>query len=284
MRPSDIRLSGAVPLDPKPNVEAGSSAGPVVDVTEADFATEVVERSRSVPVVLDFWASWCAPCRQLSPVLERLASEAAGQWVLAKIDVDANPGLASAAAVQGIPAVKAVIDGAVVHEFTGAMPEQQVRAWLTDVLSLRRSAAGPAALPSDPALEAADAAMVRGDFNTAITGYREVLSRNPGDPVAKVSLARAELLLRASSYDDRAVRRRAAQAPDDVATATQAADLDLLDGRVEEAFDRLIGLVRRSSGADRDRARSHLLALFDVLDPDDPSLLAARRSLANALF
>src|SRR4051794_4129443 len=151
MDPASIRLPGAVDLGALRPAAGGSAGhdGPtsphVIDVTEATFQTEVVERSRTVPVVLDFWASWCGPCKQLSPILERLAAADGGAWVLAKVDCDTNPRLAQAAGVQGIPAVKAVVDGALVSEFTGAQPEQQVRGWLDQLLAAVRARRGDAA-------------------------------------------------------------------------------------------------------------------------------------------
>jgi putative thioredoxin len=114
-----------------------------VDVTEASFETDVLLKSQTVPVVVDLWADWCAPCRQLGPVLEKLAGEAGGRWVLAKVDVDANPRIAAAFQVQGIPAVKAILAGQIVHEFTGALPEQQVRLWLDQVEEVRAQVLGP---------------------------------------------------------------------------------------------------------------------------------------------
>ena len=145
MRPTDIRLPGAVdlsglrtpaaaPASAAPGPAPGGGAGIVVDVTEATFESEVIERSRSVPVLVDFWADWCGPCKQLSPVLERLAAEAAGTWVLAKIDVDANQRLAAAFQVQSIPSVFAVIAGQPVPLFQGAVPEQQIRPVLDEVM------------------------------------------------------------------------------------------------------------------------------------------------------
>lgn len=191
--------------------QAVAPATAVIDVTEATFGAEVVERSRAVPVVIDLWAEWCAPCRQLGPVLEKLAVEAAGAWVLAKVDVDANPRLAQALQVQGIPAVKAVVNGELVAEFTGALPEAQVRAWLAQLAPAQPAAvesphlADEAAPPEEPELDAAE-------------------------------------------------------------------------------VDRLLDVVRRTSGAERDEAREALLTVLAAARPDDPAVLAARRALSSALY
>jgi putative thioredoxin len=278
MKPTEFTVPGAAPARPSH----------VVDVTEATFAAEVVERSKQVPVVIDLWASWCAPCRQLGPVLEKLAAEGNGSWVLAKVDVDANPRIAEALQVQGIPAVKAVVDGQLVDEFTGALPEAQVRQWL-DRLGVGASGgaaagAGPESPPGDERLARAVAAERSGDLDAALAAYREVLAEAPADPDAKAGVARVELVRRARSVDEAALTARAAAAPDDVDAAGALADLDVVRGRPREAFARLLDVVRRTSGDERDAARERLVGLFDVLPADDPAVVSARRDLANALF
>jgi putative thioredoxin len=299
---------GAVDLSSLARPATAPTAGPatgdgtasfVVDVTEADFQDRVIEMSMTVPVVIDFWADWCGPCKQLSPVLERLAAADGGRWLLAKVDVDAQPRLGQAFQVQGIPAVFAVVKGQPVPLFQGALPEAQVRQYLDELLKLAESHGVTGRVPGEVAPEVAPAdeepagdprydeaydAIERGDLDAAAAAYRSLLDSTPGDVDAQAGLGQVELLRRTQSLDERAVRAAAADRPDDVEAQCQAADLDLLGGHVEDAFDRLVELVRRTSGAERDRARTHLVGLFDLVGNQDDRVAAARTALANALF
>lgn len=276
---------------------AGGAGAVVVDVTEADFQAVVLETSMTVPVVIDFWADWCGPCKQLSPVLERLAVEDGGRWLLAKIDVDNNQQLGQAFQVQGIPAVFAVMKGQPIPLFQGALPEAQVRQYIDELLRVAeangvtgRLAVGEQPGPveeepaTDPRYDEAYDAIERGDLDAAAAAYGALLAASPGDVDAKAGLGQVELLRRTQSLDERAVRQAAAERPDDVQAQIEAADLDLLGGHVEDAFARLTDLVRRVEGDDRDRARTHLVELFELVGNHDERVSKARTALANALF
>ncbi|MEV4493078.1 tetratricopeptide repeat protein [Micromonospora coxensis] len=286
-------LRSTPPANPRPTTPAqagpptGLPGGPaggavtVIDVTEATFQSEVLERSLSTPVVVDFWAEWCEPCKQLSPVLERLAVEGGGAWVLAKVDVDANPRIAQMFRVQGIPMVYAVVGGQPVDAFSGVVPEAQLRQWLQAVLK----AGGVAvAEPEDPRLDEADDALMSGDLEAAERAYRKILAESPADAAAEAGLAQVGLARRVAGADPQAALTVAAQAPDDVAAQLLAADIEVLSGMAEQAYARLVGLVRRTAGEDREKVRQHLVSLFTIAGPDDPAVASARRALASALF
>ncbi|THA73531.1 tetratricopeptide repeat protein [Streptomyces sp. A0592] len=289
---------------------AGPAAGAVppsalvFDVDEAGFERDVLQLSAEVPVVLDFWAEWCQPCKQLSPLLERLTVEANGRLVLAKVDVDANQMLMQQFQIQGIPAVFAVVAGQVLPLFQGVAPEQQIRDTLAQLVQVAEerfgiigievdaSAEGAAesapveapAGPYDALLEAAVVALDAGDLGGAVQAYKNVLADDPGNTEAKLGLAQAELLARVQHMNPQEVRTAAAENPRDPAAQIAAADLDLVGGHVEDAFGRLVDTVKVTFGDDRDAVRLRLLELFEVIGADDPRVTAARTALARVLF
>jgi putative thioredoxin len=283
---------------------AGASPA-VIEVNERDFQAQVLERSKTTPVVVDFWAPWCGPCRTLGPTLERLAGEAKGEWVLAKVNVDNNQRLSQSFRVQGIPAVKAFRDGKVVDEFAGALPESQVRAWLKRVV--------PAASDS---LVAAAAAMEQHNPSEAAARYRLALGEDPDNTAALFSLGRllvsqgdpegVEALRQVPSGAPQYSRARAwltladffeqagDQAPgwlsqlgadtqDDSESRYRLAAHMAREGRFADAISQLLAIVERDRAFRDDAARKTLLALFEALG-DDPLVANGRRRLANALF
>ena len=308
---SPMSLRGAVDLSSlaKPPAAAGGASGPstsvpgvVFDSTDATFVQDVVERSKTVPVLVDLWADWCGPCKQLSPILEKVVGEQGGRLLLAKVDVDANPQISQLFQVQSIPAVFVVLGGRPFPLFQGALPEAHVRQYVDQVLQAAQQAgvtgraevaadgeepeesAEPAEEPLPPHHQAAYDAIDAGDYAAAITAYEAALNESPADEMARVGLAQVKLLQRTADADPQAARAAAAADPTDVAAQILVADLDLLGGHVDDAFSRLVDTVRVTSGSDRDAVRSHLVELFEVVGSDDPRVAAGRIALANALF
>lgn len=294
--PGGLPLRGAVDLaalatqreaEQRRDSAMGSApAGVVIDVTEATFPSEVLERSQTVPVVLDLWATWCGPCKTLSPILESLAAEYAGRFVLAKVDVDAEQRIAAAFQVQSIPSVFAVLGGQPVPLFQGALPEPQVRAYIDELLRVagENGITGSVAAtpepepdanpeveeqPDDPRFAAAYDAIEAGDWAAAAEAYRAVLTEHPGDADAIAGIALCEIQVRLDAGLE--------------AGALRDADLAAAAGDWATAFAALLAQVKATTGDERDIARERLLSFFAVAG-DDPAVPAARLALSNALF
>ena len=278
---------------------ANAPSGVVIDANENDFQQKVIDASNQVPVVVDLWAEWCGPCKQLSPVLEKIAAEFNGKFILAKVDIDKNPNIAAAFQVQSIPAVFAIIAGSAAPLFQGAMPESQVRQVLTEVIRIANEQGVNGTVnqveeeveqenqveepKTDPKLEAAFNAIEKGDFAQAKNIYQEMLNQNPKDENAIAGLAQVGLLERSATLNENEIRKNASDKKN-IDAQLELADLELMKGNPEAGFNVLINAIRITSGQDRDKLRERLLELFVVVGDSDPHVLKARRDLASALF
>ena len=265
--------------------------GLVFDVDESTF-TSLVAISDRVPVVIDLWAEWCEPCKQLSPVLERVVTSYGGRLVLAKVDVDANPRLQQAFGVQSIPTVVALIKGQPVPLFQSALPEPQVQAYFDELLKLagENGVTGYAAVggaesePAGPAHPEAEEALATGDFDTAESLFKAALANSPADEEAKFGLARAGLGRRLIDQEPADLIAAAEADPQDVEAAKAVADAEIVSGNADSAFNRLISLIRTTAGDEKESLRLRVLDLFEVLGADDPAVTKARTALMRALF
>ncbi|HEY2835659.1 MAG TPA: thioredoxin [Rhizomicrobium sp.] len=307
---------------PAQSAEQSGAASPYIkDSGLATFAADVLEASRETPVIVDFWAPWCGPCKQLGPVLESAVADAAGSVRLVKVNIDENPEIAQQLRIQSIPTVYAFKDGQPVDGFMGALPESQIKAFVAGLLGGGSGHGHGGAEHAEEVLAMAAEAFAAGDIGAAAQAFGHVLQDDPGNPKAVAGLAACYLksgdlerakatlqLVRPDAASDEAIRaveaelklhESATQAPRgeiEVLRAKLAADagdhqarFDLaqaLDagGDREAALDELLEIVRRDRKWNDDAARKHIVTLFEAMGPTDPRTLAARRKLSTLLF
>jgi putative thioredoxin len=305
-RPGAIDLSGLKRPAPTPP-PAGGGAAPAggssysVELSEENFQA-TIEASMTAPVLLVFYSPTRMPeSVQLADDIATLAGEFEGRFLAGLVDIDAVPAIAQAMQIPSVPLVVAVLDGRPAPLFQDVLPIDELRTALTQVMQQLttqgvtgrhqpRSAAPVTEGEEgdepgfDPRYAAAQEALGDGDIDRAVAEYQKLVDANPADAEAAAGLAMAKLLQRTQGVDLNEARAAAAAAPDDVDAQTMVADLDMLGGHVEDAFARLIELVRRTSGDERNQAREHLIGLFSAVGNDDPRVLKGRQSLASALF
>ncbi|APE36677.1 co-chaperone YbbN [Nocardia mangyaensis] len=286
-------MSGAVDLSAlkqPPAASGGAAAAPGNHtVTEADFESKVIRRSMQVPVVVALYSQRSPGSVELVRTLERLNAGDGGSWDLATIEAEPNMNIVQALRVQGIPTVIAVAGGQPLADFEGAQPEPQVRQWLDAVIDATAgklegdASAQPEPEVEDPRFVAAEDALSEGDITGAEAAYEAILAEEPANEEAKAALRQLRFLTRAQQIDPAVVATADAD-PANLDAALDAADVELLEQRPEAAFDRIIAIVKRTAGDDRTRARTRLLELFELFDPAEPFVIAARRKLATALY
>ncbi|MCT7662139.1 tetratricopeptide repeat protein [Mycobacterium deserti] len=290
--PAAASIAGAVDLSAlkqRASAPAEGAAAPAgVEVTEANLEAEVLVRSNEVPVVVLLWSPRSEASIQLGNALAEFAAADNGKWSLTTVNVDTVPRVAQMFGVQAIPTVVALAAGQPLSSFQGVQPPAELRRWVDSLLNatagkLSGGADGEEAEQVDPEVAQARAHLDAGDFDAALTAYQAILDANPGHAEAKGAVRQITFLQRATSRAPGAVIAADA-APDDIETAFAAADVDILQQNVGAAFDRLIGLVKRTSGDDRTKVRTRLIELFELFDPADPEVIAGRRNLANALY
>ena len=267
----------------------------IVDATDSTFS-DYIELSKTVPVIVDLWSTRSEPAQQLTPILERVVAEYAGRMVLVKVDVDANPQLAQAFQAQSIPTIVALIGGKTAPLFQGALPEAQVREVLAQVLDVAAQngvtgtfdasseSTAPAEAPLSPEHQDAFDAIERGDYAAATAAYEKALANDPTDTLAEAGLAQVGLLARLAGTDAGAIRAAAGANATDTAAALAVADLDVVGGHVDDAFDRLLALFPLVDEDAKNDIRLRLLELFEVVGVADPRVVSARLRLTNLLF
>jgi putative thioredoxin len=299
-RPGAIDLSALKQPAARPAPAQGAGTGSyVVDVDESTFQSVALEASMSYVVVLSLWSSRSPQSAPFNDLLGSVVNSYGGQILLARVDVDTNPQIAQALQVQGVPYVAGLVKGQPVPLFQGTVDEAEMRRYFDELVRIaaengvtgraqpvgeQPADAAEVEEPEDPRFAAAEEAFMASDFATAVAEYEKLRVQYPADVEVAERLARVKWLSRTKDADLQAARAAAADRPDDIDAQMLVADLDISGGHVEDAFDRLISLVRSTTGDDRERIRERLLELFTVVGIADPAVMTARRALATALF
>jgi putative thioredoxin len=295
----DLGQAASAPADgaqAQPQSGAGQSGGYRRDIETVEQFQAVAEQSASVPVVLVLWAAYSEQSRTFVDQVAEQIDQRAGRLVLGAVDIEKLPQIAEALQAQSVPTTVAMIGGRPVPIGQSAIPDEQLSSLLDELLQLaeQNGVTGTAepssgqdeeqAKPLPPLHQEAVDKLEAGDLDGAKASYEQALKENPGDHEAKLALAQVELLRRVTAMDAAAVRQAAAQDQQDIAAQLDVADLDVSGGHVEDAFTRLLQLVRRTAGEQRETVRQRLVELFDVVGSEDPRVVAARGQLMRALF
>jgi putative thioredoxin len=289
----DLSVLGGSPARSGPSRAAGAF---VADATEQNFQQSVIDASMRYVVVLSLWSQRSPQSVEFNDLLATVVDSYGGQAMLVRVDVDAQPAIAQAIGAQSVPLVLGLVMGQPMPLFQSTADETQVRSVIDQLFQVAiqngvtgraqpsgqpASSAGPAA---DPRFADAEAALAANDVDAAIAEYERLAANQPGDAQIRERLAGAQVLKRTSGADLKLAREAAAAHPEDVDAQLLVADLDVSGGHADDAFGRLLDVIRRTAGDDRERVRVRLLELFTVVGADDPRVAGARRALATALF
>ena len=257
-------------------------------VTQENLVSDFVAKSKELVVILLAWSARSAQAKEILETLGKLETADKNAWLLGVVDVDTQPQVAQALQIKSVPVAIAIIGEQLLPLFESVPPADQVRLVINKLLELAAQKGvgsapeGPTEIPMEAEEQAAYAAMEKGDYKAAKLSYEAWLKRKPNEQVAVVGLAQVNLMLRIDGLDPVLTLKNAKA--DDVTSQMMCADIEIATGNYEAAFERLLNAVRGMAGDDRDRAKAHLITLFNLVDPTDPRLVKARGQLASALF
>ena len=270
----------------KPTADQLPTVG--IAVTQENLVSEFVTKSKEKVVVLLAWSARSTQSKEILETLGKLEKADNNAWLLGTVDVDSQPQVAQALQIKSVPVAIAIIAEQLLPLFESVPPADQVRLVINKLLELASqkgvgsAPAGPTEIPMEPEEEAAYAAMEKGDYKAAKLSYEAWLKRKPNEQVAVVGLAQVNLMIRIEGLDPVLTLKNSKE--DDLTSQLMCADIQIASGDYEAAFDRLLKVIKSKSGDERDKAKAHLISLFNLVDPSDPRLIKARAALASALF